>query len=333
MTNTVYDSSLWTSSHDMASLYATDSSIKIGTVRSEYINLYGQTQYVVETFVSGNIIPIPCVVMSRFGGVQNYEEYRLRSYKAASTDDRSTNTAYMPSQLKAGDQVIVACLQGSVREGVILGGILHPARKETTKLGELAYISEFNGIEQTISKDGAYRVTFKAPITTSLDNAIPGQPIPPQILNTIISGTYYELSKDGSWIISDNKSQLIKIDKTATAIQVTSGKATLQLDGAGSKLSISAPKEINLKTDSLMALAALDFKLNASKSLSMKSPKIAIGNSNFELMDGLVKLIDLLGQTQTVSPTGLNTTLNTTPVWPKIEKIKLAIQATKGSLS
>jgi phage gp45-like len=316
MDYTVLDSSQQGNSWSFASLWRRDSSIKLGQIRSEYIDSFGQTRYKVEVFTGGNTVIANCALMTRFGGVQNYEEYRLRPYNAVSTTDVATNSAYMSSGVKAGDQVIVAFLQGHNSEGLILGGLHHPGRKEVTKLGELAYASEFNGIEQTISNKGAYRVTFKAPITTNLDTHVPGKPIPAQQLNTKISGTYYELDHEGSWTVNDNKSQFIKVNKTKTEVNITSGDISISLSGANKLLSVKTA----------------DFKLTADKSVAIKAPKIAIGGNGFELFDSLIKLIDILGTLVVTSPVGTCTPLKTAPTWAQIEQIKTMISNIKGNL-
>jgi hypothetical protein len=272
-------------------------------------------------------------MLTRFGGVQNYEDFRLRPYNAVTANPpKGPDSASLSADLKAGDRVVVAFLQGYAREGIILGGLGHPARKTQLELGQLAYACEFNGIETTISKTGQYRITFKAPITDNINNHQPGQPIPAQVTNTEIGGTYYELGDDGSWTVNDNKSQFIKINKKSTLLTLTSGKTSIIIDGANGKVSMAVPTEFSIKADKAFSVKAETHKTEAVKSLSIKSPKIAIGGDSFELLDGLIKLLDYIGQIVVTSPVGPCPPLSATPVWPQIEQIKQAITNLKGSL-
>lgn len=317
MDHIVKDSSRWHDSGRYGSLSKQLSTIHIGTVRSEFVNSFDQARYIVETSIKGQVIPIACSVMVKFGGVQNYEEFTMRSYrKAIASIPGSTDPAIMSADLKVGDNVVVACLQGNAREGIILGGLGHPARKEILKSGELAYASEFNGIEHTISKTGAYRTTFKAPIMALLDTAVPGTPILPQQVNPVIGGTYSEFSDDGSWTVNDNRSQFIKIDKSANKTVIKSGNITMTLDAISN----------------LTSLKTLDLKVEAVKNVSIKGLQLAIGSSSFEVFDGLIKLIDMIGAIVPISPFGPCNSLNTTAAWPQIEQIKAMITLTKGSL-
>jgi len=157
-----------------------DCAIRVGIVREERQDSNQHTRYIVEVASGGRQIPVSCVMMTRFGGAYNFEEFRVRPWV------RKFPTALLPEssaskyELRSGDVVLVAYLEGQSREGVILGGLNHPARKEKTTPGNIEYISMFNGLETQIRKDGSYKVTFKgAPITeTVLELPPSGSPIP-----------------------------------------------------------------------------------------------------------------------------------------------------------
>ena len=82
----------------------------------------------------------------------------------------------------------------------------------------------------------------------------------------------------------------------------------------------------------LTSLKTLDLKVEAVKNVSIKGLQLAIGSSSFEVFDGLIKLIDMIGAIVPISPFGPCNSLNTTAAWPQIEQIKAMITLTKGSL-
>ena len=161
MDYTIKDSSYHRDPIQYAAHDAKDTAIKLGTVREIYQSTSTEIKYIVEACFSGITIPVACSLMTRWGGIQNYEEYGLRSYKGSTSTDAGRASDFT-FDTRVGDVVLIACLQGHYREGVILGGIRHPARKTILESGDIAYVSQFNGIETKITNEGAYRVTNKA---------------------------------------------------------------------------------------------------------------------------------------------------------------------------
>lgn len=327
----VKDSAVHPNTKHLASYDDRDSTIKMGIVREVYQATTSEIKYVVEARHKGNVVPIVCSVMTRWGGVQNYEEYGLRTYNGSPTTDQalSSDGSY---QTRVGDVVLVACINGNYREGVILGGIRHPGRKSKLTTADIEYLSEFNGIETKITKSGSYRRTNNATISAALDTAIPGAPIMPAVGNPTVGGTYYELGDDGSWTVSDGLLQTIKIDKSGSTTTITAGKCTVVLDATGGSTTIDAPKII---VNSLVQTDITTKVLNmeAMFSAKLKAKQIAIGNETFELLQGLINLIDGLGSLVVTSPSGPCNPLNAAPTWlANIEAIKARIQMIKGSL-
>lgn len=327
----VKDSSIHPNTKQYAAYESRDSTIKMGIVREVYQASSSETKYVVEVQHIGKPVPIACSLMTRWGGVQNYEEYSLRPYMGSPTTD-NISAPDMPFQTRVGDVVLVACINGNYREGVILGGVRHPGRKSTAVPGDIAYISQFNGIEKKITTSGGYRVTNKGVIPATLDAAIPGVPILPEISNPTVGGTYYELGDDGSWTVTDGLLQTIKIDKSGSTTTITAGKCSITLDVKGLSTTVDAPKII------INSLAQTDIttkilNIEAMFSAKLKAKQIAIGNETFELLQGLINLIDGLGQLVVTSPSGPCNPLNSAPTWlVNVEAIKARIQMIKGSL-
>jgi hypothetical protein len=332
----VRDSSLY-QDPDVFSVYdRRDSAIRVGIVREERETSEGTTRYIVEVFIGGNQVPVSCTLMTRFGGIFNYEEFRVRPWLKTSTGGMLPPSTASSYDLRSGDTVLVAFVDGKSREGVILGGIKHPGRDEQTSIGDIAYISVFNGLETKIENSGAYKVTFNGkPINDVLLDVPIGQPLPAPQYNPLVAGSYFGFEDDGSFTASDG-SQMIKITKNPVSgsISIESGKNKMVFGGN------PALGKTTLETDTLIFKAlstsigtTKDFKLETLQ-LSLKGAKIAIGNDAFELFDGLVQLIDALGSLVVTSPVGTCTPLQAAPTWAaQVLPLKLKIQTLKASLA
>ena len=121
---TVRDSSIWKDNGSYAAYNSQNNRILMGTVRDEiYEQLVGQIKYIVEVQDQGALVPVACVNGVRFGGSYNYEEFSRK------TGNKTGKNSTYTTGLTPGDQVIVACLNGDTREGVIICSIKHYGRK------------------------------------------------------------------------------------------------------------------------------------------------------------------------------------------------------------
>lgn len=339
MDYTVRDSSILGDAHAFSKYDSKDCAVRIGIVREDKVVSDGSTRYVVEVATGGRQIPISCRLLNRFGGVYNYEEYRLRGWaqnfpKGIPVPAPQTASKY---KLRSGDVVLVAYLEGQSREGVIIGGLTHPARTDKTTPGNIEYISEFNGMETQIRKDGSYKVTFKgSPINTAALSVLPtGTPIPDPIYGPS-AGSFYGFEKDGSFIVSDG-SQYIKIIKSPTGgtTQIKSGNSTINLGGN------AAESSLGFKSDKLFLETTTDINIKAKTGItaetiafSIKAINIALGNDQIELIDGLLQLIDALGTIVVTSPVGTCTPLMAAPTWTaQIIPLKVKLSTLKSSVA
>lgn len=328
----IKDSTIWQDADVVSVVNKKDPYIRIGVVvKVEEDKKAKDLRYLVEVRDRNDKISAWCKLMTRMGGVYNYEEYSLRGYTQSPL---SAIADYFMT--KAGDFVVVAFLNGEGREGVILGGLKHPGRSSKLKLDDgPSYGSEFNGVETTINKDGEYTVTYKGvPINAALLKAPASIPIVPPIYNPIISGSYFKIDKTGSLELNDKSvalPQSIKIDKSGGKIVMTSGLHTFTMDklsGATSLKSLSFSVDATTKID----MKTIQFGVDATATIKLKALKVAIGTSGIELFDQLIQLIDAIGKVQTVSPVGPCTPLMTTPQWVAVELIKAKLSVVKGSL-
>lgn len=328
----VKDSSIW---HDMDALSAStkkDPYVRIGIIIKGMVDeSTKEPKYLVEVRDKNDKITMWCRVASRFGGAYNYEDYTLRGYTPSPLSELADFFA-----AKAGDFVICVPLNGETREGVILGGLKHPSRSSKLDPTEgPAMAREFNGIEEKITVDGEYTMTYLGqPINLALLKAPSALPVLPPIYNPASTGSYVKFSKDGSWEVNDKSivlPQSIKLNKTGGTLEIKAGTTTITMD----KLSQSiATKSLKFSIDSTISMdvKTVQFAVDATATIKLKALKIAIGNDGVELFDQLIQMIDALGQVQVVSPVGPCTPLMATPAWVQVLLIKAKLMVVKGSL-
>jgi len=340
----IKDSSL----HQNISAYAEydrkDTAIRVGIVREERELSDGSTRYIVEVFVGGNQVGVSCSLMTRFNGTYNFEEYRLKPWLKSSTGGQQLASTASTYDLRDGDTVVVAFLDGKAREGIILGGIKHPSRDSQTTLGELSYISTYNGIETKVDAEGAYTVTFNgAPLNDSTPT-VPGtvSDTAPAQYNPAIAGSFWKIDSTGGIEISDAQTvagalNSIKItkDPASPTTVITSGRNVITLAGN------PAVGEFNITTDTFThdALSTTfkttkDFNIDTLQ-MKLKGSKVAIGNDTVELIDAIITIIETIGKVVITSPVGTCTPLisDSSSGWAsKIIPLLIKLKALKGSL-
>jgi len=341
--HTVKDSSLLPDIESTSIMRQPDSSIRIGVVRAVAALKDGGLRYTVEVLVNAKQVPVSCTVMTRFGGVHNFEETTLRPWLNGFPSGLLAPTSADKYKARSGDTVVVAYLGGSSREGIILGCINHPARKVKLKKDSIAYLSEFNGLETSIKDDGSYKVTFKGytPVVNDTALKIPplGFDMPSAKYNPVTGGSYYGFNSNGSFVAADGgkiNGQFLKIYKNPFkgSIILKSGSSQIELGGnpAIGAFSVKSGKAVMELTTTASIKSKLGISLE-SLQVSVKGTRMAIGNEQFELFDGLLKLIDALGSLIVTSPVGTCTPLMAAPTWAtSILPLKLQLTAIKGSL-
>lgn len=330
--SSVKDSSVWTNPDHFSAMNNKDALIRIGVVQKVYVDENdGDIRYLVSVQDRIDKFPVNCRMMRRFGGVYNYEDVIYRGYKT--TDKPDPVAAF---EAKAGDMVLVAYFRGEAREGLILGGMTHPAREIQLDPDDgPQYKSEFNGMETFINLDGEMTITFKGQ-PTNLDglSETPSEQIPEAEYDTDVGSTYMKFDKKGGWQISDNSSedpQSILIDKDSKVIIITAGKVIVKLDKDKEVVTMTT-KELEIDADDKITEKTKEYSLEASTSVKIKSDKIAIGSDSIELLDQLGQLIDAIGNLAPVSPVGPCAPLTGAPTWTQVTQIKTKIDQIKGSL-
>jgi len=152
-------------------------------------------------------VPVRCVLRDMFGGNNDYEQFSIRK----------------------NQRVVVLCLIGDPREGVIVGALKNRMEKDPENLGH-HWVRRFNQITERVSKDSARSIKHDDGNEFNLDAT--------KISLKDGAGTEVEVDKSAKTItITDGKGQKIvvgggKITVEGTDIQVnSSGKTTINAKG------------------------------------------------------------------------------------------------------
>lgn len=329
----VKDSSIWQNSEAYSAVNKKDPYLRIAIVKKVYREeRTSDIKYLVEVQDRNDSIEVNARMLRRFGGVYNYEDMVDRGYKF---DDKPDPTRDFDA--KAGDAVLVAFMNGEAREAVILGGLIHPARKSTLDITKgPQYASEFNGVETTINQDGEYKLTFKAQPTNlkDLDNK-PGSKIQPPKYDEKVGGSFFQFDKTGSIEVNDQEKekglQNMRIDKPKGTITINSGKIKFEMTKEKELVTLKC-KVLEITSDDKITGKTKEYSMNASKSVKINSPKVAIGKEGIELLDQLFQLVEALGKVQPISPVGPCTPIMNAPNWPGVVSVQSKIKEITGSL-
>lgn len=114
-------------------------------------------------FPDGNIIDVPnCNESSFFGGIGDYTRRRARSRKDAKFKTGSYEQADLDASV--GERVYLAFVAGSINNPVIIAYKQHPNQVdefEDPDEDDPNYVSQYNGLRETIDADGNWRLTRK----------------------------------------------------------------------------------------------------------------------------------------------------------------------------
>ena len=273
-------------------------SVRVGMVRQRvYVQGSRETRYAVEVIRDSGAAaaPITCTRAYRFGGLYNFEEYTYRGFEPG-----DSQVSYGNAPLVPGDMVIVACINGNSREGIILGCLKHRGRDEILDSADndTAFISEFNGLETIINANGEYRVTYKGLPTNidELNNPPSGSPYPAAEYDENKGFSYFQFDSDGSYTLTDNANddlpQSIIVDKKAGTIELISGKTAFVIDKNKESYTIqnkittfNAADEFNIMTkvtnvDSSQEVNVTSGKINTTGELTQEGNVTIKGNTD-----------------------------------------------------
>lgn len=167
-----------------------------------------------------------CQVASLFGGIADEIRYTPRT--------KTTNRADEDGD--EGSMVLLLCINGNSRAGVILSGFPHPeAAKDIRADGHHLKFS-FNGINLSINKDGELTVKYRG--ATNADGTLAESATP------AAEGSTVTFSKDGSITLQtkDDK-QHVKLDHTNSQLHISVAGGHVNIESDGTHLGGTAATE------------------------------------------------------------------------------------------
>ena len=297
----VQDSSVWQSSGNFGVARGKDPYLRMGVVKKAYQDPdSGEIRYLVDIRDKSDSIEMNCRMLRRFGGVFNYEDMVYQGYKFTDKPDQVSSF-----DAKAGDAVLVGFLNGEGRDAIILGGVMHAARTANIDITKgPQYLSEFNGVETSINEVGEYTVTFKGiPTNIAILNNYPNATIPAPTYDTSVGSSFFKMDVTGSLELNDNATsdfQNIRIDKPSGTLTINSGKISLKMTKSSQQVDLNC-EILNINSTTSITQKTQQFETDATTSVKIKSPQVAIGTDSVELLqqiiDQLDKISSFLGET------------------------------------
>jgi hypothetical protein len=172
----------------------------------------------------GEIVYPRVIVQSLFGGVADYSEWTLR----------------LDTQDGLGSNVLLLCGNGNRRNAFIIGGLPNSkSKKQLTFKDNHRFITEFNGLNQSVNNDGEYKILRRGP--TKDDGTVK---------DSTNSGALIYLNKDGQIQIGYKDS-------------IDSDFSSITLNKSSKILSLFSKEKMLFKTEKTAELTTTDgFKIN-----------------------------------------------------------------------
>lgn len=195
------------------------------------------------------------------------------------TDPGPKNNA-LDSFLKRGSRVLVGMICGQKSAGVILGTMPHdngvavakrPSRSNGTYLD-----MEFQGLNVSISNDGALKIVFNSPRDDS------GSPT-----NAGAAPTTMEIDSSGNVKVATNASQELSIDRVAKTIKLTNGGTTILMD-ANSTLVQTDAKDVKINASAACKInTGANTEITAGGKVKLDASQIELNGSAGQVLTTL----------------------------------------------
>ena len=153
------------------------------------------------------------------GGFNDFDETILEANEVALVGKLDTTNRF---ENKNGTKVVIAFINGNYTNPIIIGALQHDRQPVTTRKEGVQRRGEFRGMQYLIDKDGAFTLKYN------------GSPNPDGSFESAVaktSGTTINIDKQGILTISDNIGNVIKIDRVAKSVVLTSTENTEQTVG------------------------------------------------------------------------------------------------------
>jgi hypothetical protein len=254
-----------------------------------------ETENGTSTFVSN-------VVASTFiGGVAD----GLKIYRRPTAVDDKPYEIDNKTPFGVGERVIVAFINNDIRRGIIIGGynrivdlIELPEPEEKKPQMRFQYLGMIFDIDTkgqlTITHTGAPKITDSPSDVPKIDEK---------------KVSVLTLKDDSSFAFVDANKQSIVVDATKKKIEISSDKEKVSIDQKGT------------------------IKVESSKEVIIKAPKVALGTSSTELLDLIDKLLEAL---QKAAPQLVQTAVGPGAMDPNlitaVAEIKTKLSQIKGKV-
>ena len=223
--------------------------------------------------------------LSSYFGFNNYEETILEPNNAALSGKLDTSNYFLN---KNGTIVVLAFLNGSQDQPIIIGSTPHLRVKGAIRAEGIHKKGEFNGIQYEVNKDGEFSLTYvgvKKPNGTSITKDT--------------GPTKIKISKTGAFELTDNVGQSFKVDRANKTIKFSNGTSVL-FDGKNDFISLVTAKGTNVQVDGKND--DIIVKTAGSAELHLNAAKVALGASGVELLDKVSAALQaLINLTQSMS--------------------------------
>lgn len=245
------------------SVYEMDSPENISKIGPEYdvMAIEHDSSYGINTTIYKN-----CMMSDGMGGAADFFQAKLRPVK-----DPKKTKAKGSFKGETGTLVKILCIDGISDKALIVGMLQNPSKKILTKDKGVHLEGEYNGINYQVNKDGELVVTFRS---ATNDDGTPK--------DVKSGGSFFKFEKDGSFNISSNNKESIRIDKT------------------NKKIDIKAEKDISSTTDA-------NFNITAKESVNIKATKdlLATVDGRVEISSKQPSLFKCTGDLTVDAPTVL----------------------------
>jgi hypothetical protein len=254
-----------------------------------------ETQNGTSTFVSN-------VVSSTFiGGIAD----GLKIYRRPTVTDDKSYEINEKNAFGVGERVIVAFINNDVRRGIIIGGynriidlIELPEPEEKKPQMRFQYLGMIFDIDTkgqlTVTHTGAPKITDSPEDVPEIDEK---------------KVSILTLKDDSSFAFVDANKQSIVVDATNKKIELSSDKEKVSIDQKGT------------------------IKVESTKEVVIKAPKVALGTSSTELLDLIDKLLEAL---QKAAPQLVQTAVGPGAMDPNlisaVAEIKTKLSQIKGKV-
>jgi hypothetical protein len=169
------------------------------------------------------------------GGTNDFDETILEPNDIAFVGKQITSNRFIN---KNGTKVLVAFINANYANPVIIGTMQHPKLDGTTRAEGISKKGEYRGLEYSIDKEGAFTLTYNG------DRDPAGE-----FTRSETSGTTINIDNEGILTVSDNEGNLIKIDRVAKSVEITSKENTEHTVGKDHNVTVTGSQTNTITED------------------------------------------------------------------------------------